>query len=132
MVAVTDHEWPGAEGLRAQLTAQLAVEARFPGWQILHTTCERWVRYLRIPEGYFYGVYFRLSEPPLMAVDLEVLAGLVEGRRLGTEEAMERAVCSGLLGSYRSSGDGAAHVDPSARWRRCPRPGLLRRSDRRP
>lgn len=95
MVAVTDHEWPGAEPLRKQLIAQLAVEARFPGWQILHTTCDRWVRYVSIPEGYFYAVHFRLSEPPLMAVDLDGLAALVERRQRG-DEGVEKPATRGV------------------------------------
>jgi hypothetical protein len=79
--AVNGDEWPGAEDLRQQLRAQLALEARFPGWQVLHAMNDRWVRYVRIPEGSFYAVHDRLGELPLVASDLEQLAARVEQRQ---------------------------------------------------
>ncbi|GIF44412.1 hypothetical protein Axi01nite_87230 [Actinoplanes xinjiangensis] len=79
--AVSDDEWPGAEDLRQQMRAQLALEARFPGWQVLHAMNDRWVRYVRIPEGSFYAVHDRLGELPLCAPDLEKLAARVEQRQ---------------------------------------------------
>ncbi|WP_143232556.1 hypothetical protein [Actinoplanes regularis] len=78
---MTDEPWPDGHELREQLLAQLAVEGRFPGWQILHTPRKRWVRYAEVPEGCFYAVHDRLGEPPLVATDLHQLAGLVEQRQ---------------------------------------------------
>jgi hypothetical protein len=95
---MTDDYWPGAEHVRQQLKAQLAVEARFPGWQVLHTPTERWVRYTKVPKGYFYAVYDRLSEAPLMAADLDGLADLVERRQQEIEAAKLWAVRSDLRG----------------------------------
>jgi hypothetical protein len=95
---MTENVWPGAEHLRRQLAAQLAVGGRFPGWQVLHTTVDRWVRYVKVPGGSFYAVHYRLSEPPLMAADLDQLAGLVEHRQRGIEQARQWAARSDLRG----------------------------------
>ncbi|GLW32221.1 hypothetical protein [Actinoplanes regularis] len=81
MDAMTDEPWPDGQELREQLRAQLALEGRFPGWQILHAPRKRWVRYAEVPEDCFYAVHDRLSEPPLVATDLDQLAGLVEQRQ---------------------------------------------------
>jgi hypothetical protein len=78
--AVSGDEWPGAEDLRQQLRAQLALEARFPGWQVLHAMNDRWVRYVRIPAGSFYAVHDQLRELPLFAPDLQQLTVRVERR----------------------------------------------------
>jgi hypothetical protein len=98
VVAVTGDHWPGAEDLRAQMMAQLAVEARFPGWQVVHATSERWVRYTKVPEGHFYAVHDRLSEPPLIAIDLDQLAVLMQRRQREIEDAKRWAARSDLRG----------------------------------
>jgi len=95
---MTDDEWPGAEEMRAQLTAQLAVEARFPGWQIVHTTIERWVRYVEIPAGHFYAVHDRLGERPLIAAELDQLACLLEQRQREIHAEEQWIVRSDLRG----------------------------------
>jgi hypothetical protein len=89
-------EWPGAEDLRRQLKAQLALEARFPGWQILHAMNERWVRYVHIPQGSFYAVHDRLGEPPLVAVDLDQLAARVERREQQRRQIVQWIIRSDL------------------------------------
>jgi hypothetical protein len=81
VAAVSGDQWPGAEDLRQQLRAQLALEARFPGWQVLHAMNDRWVRYVHIPQGSFYAVHDRLSELPLVASDLEQLTGRIQQRQ---------------------------------------------------
>jgi len=96
VVAVTGDHWPGAEELRAQMMAQLAMETRFPGWQIVHTTDDRWVRYAKVPEGHFYAVHDRLSEPPLIAIDLEQLAVLMQRREGEMEDSKRWAARSDL------------------------------------
>lgn len=93
---MTGDHWPGAEDLRAQTIAQLTLEARFRGWQVVHTTGDRWVRYTKVPEGHFYAVHDRLSEPPLIAIDLEQLAVLVRRRQSEMEDAKRWAAGSDL------------------------------------
>jgi hypothetical protein len=89
MDAMSDEQWPGAEDLRRQLKAQLALEARFPGWQVLHAMNERWVRYVRIPQASFYAVHDRLGELPLVGGDLDQLAALIERREHERQQVMQ-------------------------------------------
>ncbi|GIF06250.1 hypothetical protein Asi03nite_37880 [Actinoplanes siamensis] len=78
---MTGDPWPDSQELQGRFQAQLALEGRYPGWQILHTPRKRWVRYVEVPEGSFYAVHDRLGEPPLIAVDLDQLARLIELRQ---------------------------------------------------
>lgn len=71
----------------------------------MHTTGDRWVRYTKVPEGHFYAVHDRLSEPPLIAIDLEQLAVLVRRRQSEMEDAKRWAAGSDLRAICRSSGD---------------------------
>ncbi|GLW32079.1 hypothetical protein [Actinoplanes regularis] len=101
MDTMTGGPWSDGQELRAQL----AVEGRFPGWQILHALRKRWVRYVEVPEGCFYAVHDRLGEPPLVATDLDQLAGLVEQRQQQIQAAEEWVVRSDLrrIGPWRRS-----------------------------
>ena len=83
--------WPGETDLRAQI----ALQEQHPGWQVLHTDRPRWVRYIRVPAGY-YAVHFRLSEPPLMAANLTLLAELILRRDQQRRNAERWAVRSDL------------------------------------
>jgi hypothetical protein len=101
---VSDDEWPGAEDLRQQMRAQLALEARFPGWQVLHAMNSRWVRYVHIPEGSFYAVHDQLRELPLFAPDLDQLAARVERRQVELRQIahwVARSDLTTILGMIR-------------------------------
>lgn len=93
---MTADRWPDSDDLRQQLHAQLALEGRFPGWQVLHAMRERWVRYVRVPEGSFFAVHDRLSERPLFAADLEKLASLLEERQAQLVKAERWGALSAL------------------------------------
>jgi hypothetical protein len=63
---------------------------------VLHAMNDRWVRYVRIPEGSFYAVHDRLGELPLVAPDLEQLASRVERREEQLWQTVRRVARSDL------------------------------------
>lgn len=87
----TPERWPG----EAEVRAQLVVQWQHPGWQVLRTDEPRWVRYVRIPAGY-YAVHFRLSEPPLVAATLQLLGELIDARETQRRNAERWSVRTDL------------------------------------
>ena len=72
---------------------RLDLEARFPGWQVLHADRPRWVRGVHVPAG-CYAVHDRLAERPLTAETVELLAELI-----GLRERQRAAAARWVVGS---------------------------------
>lgn len=95
---MTADDLPGGE----PWPERLGVEARFLEWRVLYAYGDRWVRYAHVPAGRFYALHERLSEPPLMASDLEELTALVERRQRDLDAAKSWAERSDLRSILRS------------------------------
>ncbi|MEU4162015.1 hypothetical protein [Actinoplanes sp. NPDC026670] len=92
--------------------AQLAVERRYPGWQIDRATQPRTVRPdLRVPAGHYWAVHWELDEPCLVAADLDGLMHQLTRRdtaRIATVREVAEARWPGWRVGY--SGAGATGV----------------------
>lgn len=93
---MTDEQWPRAEDLRRQPPEQLALQAMFPEWRVVHTVSDREVRYVTVPGSSFFALHVRLSEPPLMAADLAHLADLLSHRQREIDAVRQWAARSDL------------------------------------
>lgn len=78
------------------LRAQLQLEARLHHWQVYRVREARWVRGVEVPAGSYYAVHWRLSEPPVVAGDLDTLERAVTAGTAGTVPE-RRSVMAELL-----------------------------------
>ena len=65
------------------LRAQLELEAELGGWQVYRATVSTsWLDRVDIPAGHYYASHWLLSEPPIVAADLETLRTAVLARQV--------------------------------------------------